>query len=48
MEARNYQFHDFGNTIYSAPKVALHRKLQALAEKAAAGDYDNDPPNKAA
>lgn len=46
-EARNYQFHDSRNGTYGAPKMALHRKLQAIAEKVLAGDYDNDPPKAA-
>jgi hypothetical protein len=40
-EARAGQFHDFRNEKYATPKIALHRKLQALAEKVKAGDYDN-------
>ena len=40
-EARAYQFHDFKNTHYPTPKIALFRRLRGIAEKVQAGDYDN-------
>jgi hypothetical protein len=43
-EARAFQFHDFRNEKYATPKIALHRKLQAIAEKVTMGDYDNRAP----
>ena len=44
-EARAYQFHDFKNTNYPTPKIALHRRLGVIQEKIKAGDYDNDAPD---
>lgn len=41
LEARDYAFHDFKNTKYAVPKVALHNKLLVLAERVKNGNYDN-------
>lgn len=40
-EAQLFEFHDFLNKKYAAPKVELHRKLLLLGEKIQNGDYDN-------
>lgn len=40
-EAVVYEFHDFRNTQYAAPKMELVNKLNALIEKTKNGDYDN-------
>jgi len=40
-EARKFQFHDFKNSKYSAPKVELRRKLLELSDNVVQGKYDN-------
>jgi len=40
-EAQTFQFHDFKNTIYAAPKVALYMKLTELVAAVKEGRYDN-------
>lgn len=42
VEARGYQFHDFKNTDYAAPKTALYERLKELAISVHAGRYDNN------
>lgn len=36
-----YEFHDFKNSAYSLPKVALIERLQAIILKTKEGKYDN-------
>ena len=38
----DYQYHDFKNTTYSAPKLALVQKLEWLLKNTKEGKYDND------
>lgn len=40
-EAKNYEFHDFQNGKFAAPKMALREKLLGLAEQVVKGRYDN-------
>ena len=40
-EAENYQFHDFQNSRYRAPKKALAEALAAMRQKVIDGLYDN-------
>lgn len=40
-EAQNFEFHDFKNTKYAAPKIALITALEAMIIKAKTGAYDN-------
>lgn len=40
-EAEDREFHDFENTNYPAPKVALYQKLMSLAQRVKDGEYDN-------
>lgn len=40
-EAYHYEFHDFKNTKYAAPKVELRAKLLAIAQNVIEGKYDN-------
>lgn len=40
-DIRSYEFHDFKNSAYSLPKVALIERLQAIILKAKEGKYDN-------
>lgn len=40
-ETAEYQFHDFKNTKYPAPKVALVNLLETLAKRTREGKYDN-------
>lgn len=40
-DVRSYEFHDFKNSAYSLPKVALGERLHALRLKAIEGKYDN-------
>lgn len=35
------EFHDFENTTYEAPKVALVQKLEAIINNVKNGKYDN-------
>lgn len=39
--AESYEYHDFKNTMFAAPKSALINTLFGLAEKAKQGEYDN-------
>lgn len=41
IEAAFYEFHDFKNNTYGAPKVTLRNKLLKLAENVVEGRYDN-------
>jgi len=41
-EALDYEFHDFKNKKYDAPKIELYRKLTTLANRVKEGHYDND------
>jgi len=40
-EAKTKQFHDFENTAYDAPKMALMAKLGVMAKRVEGGQYDN-------
>lgn len=40
-EAKSYQFHDFKNTDYPAPKMVLAEKLRVFRKKVIEGCYDN-------
>lgn len=40
-EAKDFQFHDYRNSKYAAPKVELHKKLLQLARDVQSGKYDN-------
>ncbi len=40
-EARNYEFHDFKNTKYATPKMALVNHLELLIARVKRGDYDD-------
>ena len=40
-DVENYEFHDFRNSAYAMPKVALITRLEALIEKTKEGKYDN-------
>lgn len=40
-EATAYQYHDFKNRTYPAPKLALIQKLEWLIKNAKEGKYDN-------
>lgn len=40
-QANNYDFHDFRNKNYSAPKFMLRQRLTELANNVVAGKYDN-------
>lgn len=40
-EAEDYEFHDFRNEKYPAPKVELVRRLMIITEAAKDGKYDN-------
>ena len=40
-DTKDFQFHDFKNTKYSLPKMALIERLQAMILKAKEGGYDN-------
>ncbi len=40
-EAIYYQFHDFKNTAFATPKVALNDRLMMLSDAVAQGKYDN-------
>lgn len=46
-EARNFQFHDFKNTDYPAPKMVLADKLRKMRGNVLNGVYDNQPPKVA-
>lgn len=39
--AEDFQFHDFKNTDYAAPKMALVEALGALLKRVTDGDFDN-------
>lgn len=39
-EAKEYQFHDFRNTKYAAPKMELAAQLLTLRENVINGKYD--------
>jgi hypothetical protein len=41
-DAEDYQLHDFQNSRYPAPKMALYNKLNALAANVKEGIYDNE------
>ena len=40
-EAQDYQFHDFKNSSYATPKVALYNRLFEIADSVKKGKYDN-------
>ncbi len=40
-EAKNYEFDDFRNTKYPAPKMTLINRLQELIANTQDGKYDN-------
>lgn len=40
-KAEEFQFHDFKNTDYAAPKMALVEALGALLKRVTEGDFDN-------
>lgn len=40
-DARNYQFHDYKNTKYPMPKVALIATLERIISRAKNGYYNN-------
>lgn len=40
-DAHEYQYHDYKNKKYPAPKVALRNRLLQLAENVVNGKYDN-------
>ena len=40
-EATDYQYHDFKNSTYPAPKLALVQKLEWLLKNTKTGKYDN-------
>ena len=40
-EAYDYEFHDFKNKKYGAPKIVLREKLLELAKFVVDGKYDN-------
>jgi hypothetical protein len=40
-EVKEYQFHDFGNSRYPAPKMALVEKLEEIRNNVIQGLYDN-------
>jgi hypothetical protein len=40
-EAVAFEYHDFLNEKYPAPKVELVTKLRKMVDRAMAGDYDN-------
>lgn len=40
-EAGLREFHDFDNTAYATPKVALVQKLEAIINNVKIGKYDN-------
>jgi len=40
-EATKYEFHDFKNEKYSAPKMALVQMLNGILAKLKDGKYDN-------
>lgn len=40
-EVKEYQFHDFANSRYAAPKITLAGKLETLRENVINGEYDN-------
>jgi len=39
--ATDFQYHDFKNSIYPAPKLALVQKLEWLIKNVKSGKYDN-------
>lgn len=41
VEAAEYQFHDFRNAKYAAPKIELRTQLLKLADNVVNGRYDN-------
>lgn len=45
-EARAFQFHDFKNTDYATPKVALDQRFRELSENTRDGRYDNKPTDE--
>lgn len=40
-EAKNYEFDDFRNSKYAAPKIELRNKLITLSQNVVDGRYDN-------
>ncbi len=40
-EAKDFQFHDFKNQAYAAPKMAFNEKMEWLIKNMKAGKYDN-------
>ena len=40
-EASQYEFHDYMNTKYAAPKMSLVQRLDEMRLKAVNGNYDN-------
>lgn len=45
-DAENAEFHDFKNSRYAAPKVALAQRLLTLRQNVIGGEYDNDEKDK--
>lgn len=40
-DAENFEFHDFKNTSYAAPKMTLVAKLEEIIKNTKEGFYDN-------
>lgn len=40
-EARRFEFHDFKNTSFAAPKMVLAETLRIMRNKTLNGKYDN-------
>lgn len=40
-EAKDFEFHDFKNSKYAAPKMELMEKILVIADKVKGGGYDN-------
>jgi hypothetical protein len=41
LQAEGYEFHDFKNKLYGAPKIALHNMLLVIVDNVKKGKYDN-------
>lgn len=41
-DTKDFQFHDYKNEKYPAPKLALVNRLNELAQNAKNGKYDNE------
>lgn len=42
-DAKRFEFHDFKNSTFAAPKVALAQRFNYLREQVVRGRYDNEP-----